>query len=133
MLLACSLPLNECKLYTHIMFFYFMFALRCSKLIFLDCFCQRNNYCQCRCYRRHIEQKQTEDQPKQFDREHILLFFCRKFRVFPGFSGFFWFFPVFSDFFGFFRFVSVVSLLYRNREFRCFNRTETNRRPTQTV
>jgi hypothetical protein len=27
-----------------------------------------------------IEPKQTEDQPKQFDREHILVFF-RKFRV----------------------------------------------------
>jgi hypothetical protein len=27
-----------------------------------------------------IEPKQTEDQPKQFDREHILLFF-RKFRI----------------------------------------------------
>jgi hypothetical protein len=30
-------------------------------------------------------------------------------------------------------FVSVVSLLYRNREFRCFDWTETNRGPTQTV
>ncbi len=30
-------------------------------------------------------------------------------------------------------FVSVVSLLYWNREFRCFNWTETNRRPTHTV
>jgi hypothetical protein len=32
-----------------------------------------------------IEPKQTEDQPKQFDRDHVLLFFCRKFRVFPVF------------------------------------------------
>ncbi len=31
------------------------------------------------------------------------------------------------------RFVSVVSLLCRNREFRCFDWTETNRRPTETV
>ncbi len=30
-------------------------------------------------------------------------------------------------------FVSVVSLLYRNREFRCFDWTKTNRRPTETV
>jgi hypothetical protein len=30
-------------------------------------------------------------------------------------------------------FVSVVSVLYRNREFRCFDWTETNRRPTETV
>ncbi len=27
--------------------------------------------------------------------------------------------------------VSVVSLLYRNREFRCFDLTETNRRPAE--
>ncbi len=56
-----------------------------------------------------IEPKQAEDQPKQFDREHILLFFTEN-------LGFFSFFV----FFGFFRFVSkqffsVVSLLYRNR------------------
>jgi hypothetical protein len=37
-----------------------------------------------------IEPKQTEDQPKQFDREHIFLFFTE-------------------------------TLLYRNREFRCFD------------
>jgi hypothetical protein len=66
-----------------------------------------------------IEPKQTEDQPKQFDREHILPFFTEKFWVFPVFFRFF-------GFFGFFRFVSkqfvsVVSLLYRNREFRCFD------------
>ncbi len=39
-----------------------------------------------------IEPKQTEDQPKQFDREHILLFFYRNFRVFPVFFSFFGFF-----------------------------------------
>ncbi len=39
-----------------------------------------------------IEPKQTEDQPKQFDREHILLFFTED-------LGFFRFFSVFSGFF----------------------------------
>ncbi len=75
-----------------------------------------------------IEPKQTGDQPKQFDRVHILLFltenveFFRFFSIFSGFFlGFFRFFPVFHIFW-FFRFVSkqfvsVVSLLYRNREF----------------
>ena len=69
-----------------------------------------------------IEPKQTGDQPKQFDREHILLFFTEN-------VEFFHFFRFFSVFFGFFRcfrffrfvskqFVSVVSFLYRNREFR---------------
>ncbi len=41
-----------------------------------------------------IEPKQTEDQPKQFDRKHILLVFCRKFWVFPFFCGYFRFFSV---------------------------------------
>jgi hypothetical protein len=73
-----------------------------------------------------IEPKLTEDQPKQFDREHILLFFTEN-------SGFFRFF-FFSRIFGFFRFVlkQFVSLQYRNREFRCFDWIKTNRRPTQT-
>ena len=51
-----------------------------------------------------IEPKQTEEQPKQFDREHIMVFF--------------------SENLGLFRFVSVnlvVSLPYQNREFRCFD------------
>ncbi len=66
-----------------------------------------------------IEPKQTEDLPKQFDREHILLFCTVNF-------VFFRFFRFFSGFFGYFRFVSkqfvlVVSLLYGNREFRCFD------------
>ena len=52
-----------------------------------------------------IEPKQTEDQPKQFDREHILVFF-RKFRVV-------------SVCFETVLFVSVVSIQVRN--------TETNR------
>ncbi len=42
-----------------------------------------------------IEPKKTEDQPKQFAREHILLFFTEN-------LGFFRFFSVFSDLFGFF-------------------------------
>jgi hypothetical protein len=59
-----------------------------------------------------IEPKQTEDPPKQFDREHILQFFTEN-------LGFFPFFFVFFSFFWFVlkQFVSVVSLLYRNREF----------------
>ena len=54
-----------------------------------------------------IEPKQTEDQPKQFDREHILLIFTENvefFRVFSIFSGFFRFFRFVSK-----QFVSVVS------------------------
>jgi hypothetical protein len=58
-----------------------------------------------------IEPKQTEDQPKQFDRERILLFFYRKFMVFPFFS-----FLVFF-FFHFFRFVSVC---FETVYFGCF-------------
>jgi hypothetical protein len=68
-----------------------------------------------------IEPKQTKDQPKQFDREHILIFFTENL----GFFRFFRFFRFFSVFSGFFSFISVcfetvcfgVSLLYRNREF----------------
>jgi hypothetical protein len=62
-----------------------------------------------------IEPKQTADQPKQFDREHILLFFTENLGLF-GFFLFFVFFWFVSK-----QLVSVVSLLYRNREFRCFN------------
>ncbi len=53
---------------------------------------------------------------------------CRVFRFFIIFFGFFVFFVFFRN--SLFRF---VSLLYRNREFRCFDWTETNRRTTQTV
>ncbi len=65
-----------------------------------------------------IEPKQTEDQPKQFDREHILLFFTENVGFFRVFSFLFDFFG-FSFFFRFVskQFVSVVLLLYRNREF----------------
>ncbi len=47
-----------------------------------------------------IEPKQTEDQPKQFDEEHILQFLKRKLRVFPIFSVFSGFFSVFFGLFG---------------------------------
>ncbi len=56
-----------------------------------------------------IEPKQTEDQPKQFDREHILLFFTENL----GFFRFFHFFCFFFAFFGFFA-------LFRNSCFGCF-------------
>ncbi len=45
-----------------------------------------------------IEPKQTEDQPKQFDREHILQFFTENL----GFSRFFRFVILFLFFFGLF-------------------------------
>jgi hypothetical protein len=63
-----------------------------------------------------IEPKQTEDQPKQFNKERISVFFHKILCCF-----------------GLFRFVSVCSglfqnslfrmfrILYRNSEFRCFN------------
>ncbi len=60
-----------------------------------------------------IEPKQTEDQPKQFDREYILLFFTANFGVFQFFLGFLVYFWFFSFIFDFFRFVSVVLLEQR--------------------
>jgi hypothetical protein len=85
-------------------------------LIRLFCF-----YNETECFNVSNEPKQTEDQPKQFDREHICYFY-RKFRVFPVFPFFFGFFHFFG-FSAFFskQYVSVVSLLFRNRKFRCFN------------
>ncbi len=53
-------------------------------------------YTQTKSFNVSIEPKQTKDQPKQFDREHILLFFTENL----GFFRFFNFFPVF---FGLFR------------------------------
>ena len=53
-------------------------------------------YTETECFDVSIEPKQTEDQPKLFDREHILLFFLQKNRVFPVFC-----------FFSFFRFFLV--------------------------
>jgi hypothetical protein len=56
-----------------------------------------------------IEPKQTGDQPKQFVREHILLFFTENeeffrffFDFFRFFSRIFWVFSFFFVFFGFF-------------------------------
>jgi hypothetical protein len=63
-----------------------------------------------------IEPKQTEDQLKQFDRMNILVFSPENLGLFLFVSvcfGFFWFFSK--------QFVLVVLLLYRNREFLCFN------------
>ncbi len=53
-----------------------------------------------------IELKQTEYQPKQFDREHILIFITENFRFFLFFSVFsvFSFFWVFFGLFQLFRF-----------------------------
>jgi hypothetical protein len=57
-----------------------------------------------------IEPKPTKDQPKQFDREHILQFFTENLWFFRFFRFFSVFFTVFSVFFG----------LFRNSLFRCF-------------
>jgi hypothetical protein len=51
-----------------------------------------------------IEPKQTEDQPKQCDREHILHFFAENLGFFRLFSFFFLFFPFFFGLFRLFRF-----------------------------
>ncbi len=60
-----------------------------------------------------IEPKQTGDQSKQFDREHILLFFTENVEFFRFFLDFFCFFRIFSVFFGFFG-------LFRNSLFQLF-------------
>jgi hypothetical protein len=61
-----------------------------------------------------IEPKQTEEQQKQFDRVHFFsLYFFRKFWVFSGCFGLFWFVSK--------QFVLVVMLLYKIREFCCFD------------
>ncbi len=65
-----------------------------------------------------IEPKQTGDQPKQFDREHILLFFTENvefFRIVSIFSDFF----VFFFFFVFFSFFSVYSVCFETVCFGC--------------
>ncbi len=53
-----------------------------------------------------IELKQTKDQPKQFDREHIFLFFTENLEFFRFFSVFFMVFCFFRFFSRFFLFVS---------------------------
>ncbi len=60
-----------------------------------------------------IEPKQTGDQPKQFDREHILLFFTENVE-FP------WFFRFFFGFFRIFSFFSVFSVCFETVCFGCF-------------
>ncbi len=55
-------------------------------------------YTETECFDVSIEPKQTEDQPKQSDREHILLIFTENLGGFPVYFGFF-------IFFGFLRFV----------------------------
>ncbi len=70
-------------------------------------------YTETECFDVLIEPKQTEDQPKQFDMEHSLLFFYRKVRGFP-------FFSFFSVFFRFFSVFSVFFGLFRNSLFRLF-------------
>ena len=60
-----------------------------------------------------IEPKQTGDQPKQFDREHILLFFTEN-------VEFFRFFSIFFGFFRFFSFFSVFSICFETVCFGCF-------------
>ncbi len=63
-----------------------------------------------------IELKQTVDQPKQFDREHILLFLTENVEFFRFFFDFFGFFLGFFRFFSFFPFFC----LFRNSLFRLF-------------
>jgi hypothetical protein len=82
-----------------------------------------------------IEPKQTGDQPKQFDREHILLFFYRKCRVFPVFFYFFGFIFVFTAFFGFFV-LFRFSVCFETVCFGCFASIPKQRvsiEPKQTV
>jgi hypothetical protein len=70
-----------------------------------------------------IKPKETEDQPKQFDREHSLLFFTGNLGFFPFFFGFFRFFSVLSffvGFFGFFRFFRFFSVCFDTVCFGCF-------------
>jgi hypothetical protein len=66
-----------------------------------------------------IEPKQTGDQPKQFDREHILLFFTENVEFFRFFRFFRFLSWIFSVFFGFFVFF-VFFCLFRNSLFRLF-------------
>jgi hypothetical protein len=87
-----------------------------------------------------IEPKQTEDQPKLFKREYVLYKGKREYVLYKGYVQLSHLIPVtthilrehilisFAKKFGFFRFFSffsfvfsVFSLLYRNREFPCFD------------
>ncbi len=66
-----------------------------------------------------IEPKQTGDQPKQFDREHILLFFTENVVFFRFFSIFFGFFLGFFSVFSVFSFFSVFSVCFETVCFGC--------------
>jgi hypothetical protein len=66
-------------------------------------------YTETECFDVSIEPKQTRDQPKQFHREHIWLFFTEN----VGFFGFF-------SFFSFFLFFSVFSVCFETVCFGCF-------------
>ncbi len=67
-----------------------------------------------------IEPKQTGDQPKQFDREHALLFFTENVEFFRFFSIFFGFFLGFFRFFSVFSFFSFFSVCFETIFFVCF-------------
>ncbi len=66
-----------------------------------------------------IEPKQTGDQPKQFDREHILLFFTENVEFFRFLKIFFGFFRIFSVFLVF-SFISIFSVCFETVYFGCF-------------
>ncbi len=57
-------------------------------------------YTETECFDVSIEPKQTEDQPKLFDREYMLLFFLQKNRVFPVIFRFFRVSDLISSFLG---------------------------------
>jgi hypothetical protein len=85
----------------------------------------RNREFQC------FEWTETNRRPtKQFDREHILLFFTENVRFFLFFSICFRFFFVFFGFFSLFR-NSLFRLFRFYTETESFNWTETKRRPKQ--
>jgi hypothetical protein len=66
-----------------------------------------------------IKLKRTGDQPKQFDRVHILLFFTENVEFFRFFSIFFGFFSRIFSLFRFFVFFGFFGL-FRNSLFRLF-------------
>ncbi len=68
-----------------------------------------------------IEPKQSGDQPKQFDREHILLFFTENVEFFRFFPIFLVFFSDFSRIFSVFSFFSVFSVFFETVCFGCFS------------
>jgi hypothetical protein len=75
-----------------------------------------------------IEPKQTEDHPKQFDREHILLFFTENFG-FSGFFGFLVFFFCFAVCFGTVCFGCFASILKETVSMFRLNRSKQKTHP----